>query len=214
MISWWYPKFLWWQQQLRVQSAAATAVAANSVPCLHLLLPTLKLGSNLSFYPTLQNASPVPTSQDCVPALCLCSRQPAGSSCLVVGVHLAAQVSFWTGQQQRTPPSELWSSTPGCTTVGNLHYPHIFSIKADYFLDMLMNSSAASFFLFQTGKGSLDCLCYAFKNKYSQQILTLECCKFSFIALENDSFCSWKASAFSSPQTKYWSISDGNKLRV
>lgn len=117
-----------------MQSAVATVVAANSVPCLHPLLPTLRLGSNLSFYPTLQDASPMSTSQDCLPALCLRSHLPAASSCLVVGAYLAAQVSFWTGQQKRPLPGELWSSTAGHTTVGNLHYLHVFSVKAYCFL--------------------------------------------------------------------------------
>lgn len=101
---------MWWQQQLWVQSAATIVVVANSGPCLHPPFPALKLGPNLYLYPALQNASPMPTSQDGLPAVCLQPHQPAGPSCLGVGAYLTAQVSFWTGQQKVALPSELWSS--------------------------------------------------------------------------------------------------------
>lgn len=98
------------------------------------------------------------------------------------------------GSRRLLCPVSCGVANTGHTTVGNLHYTHFFFIKAYYSLDTLIS---CMFF-----PSSLDCFWYAFKSKFSQQILTLECCKLSFTAWGNDSFCSWKASAFSNLQTK------------
>lgn len=121
-------------------------VGSNSVPCLHPLFP---YPQPRILPPSTQHfKAPVHT-----PGLPSCSVPPLLSASWLQSPH------------------ELCCSTAGCSAVcSSLHHLHVFSIKAYYFLGMLMTSSAASFFLFQAGKGRLDCLCQAL-NIHSKFLL-------------------------------------------
>ena len=136
-----------------MQSAAAAVVAANSVPCLHPLLPTLRLRSNLFLSYTSKCQSHVHKSglsSSSLPLLLSaswfqlpCCRCIPGSS----GRFLS-----WAAEARS-----------GCTTgravVGSLRYSHVSSTKAYYFLDVLMNSSTAFPLSNWSGQYGLFMLC-------------------------------------------------------
>lgn len=152
--------------------------------CLHPLLPTFKLSCSISFYPTLQNANLR------VGFLFIhLHSQPAAFNCLFVGVHVVAQVKLRVGWHQLPLPSALGSSKVGYATSRQAALPAPIFTKGLRF--MWRAHELISYIIFywcQTAKGSVDCSCYAFKDKgFMANSYFGVCCKLSFTGWENDS---------------------------